>query len=114
MNINKKNLEILLITLIGANVDKEIKGKAKNYTELITWGELLIDLDTDKRLIDIHFKYYTYYKSGFFLDDKDDETIEFCLSNKTRKTRENLQEIQDKTYVDKNALYTIISILEEM
>jgi len=112
MNISKKNLEILIVTFIGEGIDTKI---TNNYTNIIYWGELLIDLNTERKYINIHFQYCKDYKKDAFINSETDiEIIEFSLNSRENKGLENLDRIEKETHINKNSLYTIIEILEEL
>lgn len=124
MNIGKQNLEILLSSLIGGNIDTKIK--CTFAVKEIYWDELLIELNQDKRSISVHYKYveeYTPKGLRYVFNDEyekyetienDIEIIEFQLNSLINKDRCTLEKIQEETHLNINALYTIISILEEM
>ncbi|MBY7009295.1 hypothetical protein FDC58_14820 [Clostridium botulinum] len=124
MNINKENLEILLSSLIANNINTY--NKNPGIIKEFYWENLILDLNEERKYIEIYFKYWTKYtekgqrcvynyeNDNFDIVDKEIEYIELTLSKNTETTIENINEIEEKTYINKNALYTIISILKQI
>lgn len=105
MNINKKNLEILLVNYITNSIINNNTEHQKQY-----YGELLIDLIEERPVLKVHFKHFTEYKTGEIYYD----IIEFAISSKCKQDREQLEELEKEYHINKNCLYYIINILKEI
>ena len=116
MNINDKNLRLLLTSYIGANIKPQINGQG-NKVEF-DWEELLTDFVTSENnnYFNVHYKYISIYRNLDWEGSYEEcsEIIEFTLSNNTDDSKEHLEELEKETHINKNCLYYIINILKEL
>lgn len=114
--INKKHLEILMTSHLTGNIKPNVSGCGKDI-EFI-WGEFITNLATkeDVKYIDIHYIHTNIYRDIDFKGQyiERNEVIEFRLTSSTADTKEELEEWEKKTHIDKNALYIIIQVLKDL
>ena len=106
MNISKKNLELLISNYILNNPVREEKKK-------LYFERLFLEIDELKKVIKVEFSAHIEYHWEW-KNDTEVITINHMFTNNVKITKDNMQAIQEKTYIDMNTLASIYTLLKEI